>query len=89
MMPFRAYALSRSDGYLIWNINLMVVGLLGDSFLMGCMFVGKAHANVQPRALVFLESQFGLWIFFVGGLILLAYLNWLIGCCVLRRIRER
>lgn len=81
MNSLRTYFLGKSTSYFVWNINLVVCGLIGDGLILGGMVVGGGHSTLIP----YLESRFGIWVFVMGGLILIAHLNWLVDCYALKK----
>lgn len=74
---FRIYA-QKSTGYFISQINVAVIGLICDGFLLGGLIMPKANQDINPLLFAVFVRQLGVWPLWIGGAVLLIYLNWLL-----------
>lgn len=80
MIRASQYYLQKSSVYFWLNINLIVLGLIAGGIILGDFVLCidcKSDCATLPTTM---KSTYGVWPFVVGGIVLIAYLNWLIYC---------
>lgn len=74
---FRIYA-QKSTGYFIRQVNITVIGLVCDGFLLGALIMPETNKAINPILFTVFVRQIGIWPLWIGAVVLLIYLNWLL-----------